>query len=133
MDSKQQELMFKLAMFEQKIQALQQQLRAIDGSLNDLGILYQELDDLKGATGKEMLAPMGRGIFVKAKITSENLIVDVGGKNFVGKSIDETKTIILEQSEKLNLAKEDLIKKLEDSEKELTEIISKEEQEDSED
>jgi prefoldin alpha subunit len=66
-----------------------------------MNTLNLALDELVGAEGKEIQAPVGRGIFVKAKLLSENLTVDVGGKNFVVKSIPDTKKIIAEQTEKL--------------------------------
>ena len=123
LDKKQQEIFFKLSMFEQQIQALQQQLQAVEEGAIDLQTLNFGLDDLKGGAGKEILAPMGRGIFVKAKLLSEDLIVDVGGRNFVGKSIDETKKIIEEQMEKLDNVKRDLNEKLSSLDSELAKTI----------
>ena len=123
LDKKQQEIFFKLSMFEQQIQALQQQLQAVEEGAIDLQTLNFGLDDLKGGTGKEILAPMGRGIFVKAKLLSEDLIVDVGGRNFVGKSIDETKKIIEEQMEKLDKVKREFNEKLSSLDSELARTI----------
>lgn len=127
MDKNQQEIMYQLAMLEQQIQHLQQQLQAVEESNLDLNTLLLALDDLKGSVGKEVMAPLGRGIFVKTKLLSEDLVVDIGGRNLVGKSITDTKKIISEQIEKLNQIKKELIERIEESGKELTRIISKEE------
>lgn len=127
----QQQLMFKLAMFEQKMQGLQQQLQAVEEALVDLGLLSSGLDEIKGAKGKEIMAPLGRGIFVKANLASEELLVDIGGKKLVTKSIPDTKYLISEQLSKLEKIKEDLTDSLEASEDELRTLMSeaREEQE----
>lgn len=111
MEQPSQELMFKLQMFDQQIKQLQQQLEAIGQGIREMNTLSSGLGDLIGKTGKEIFAPIGRGIFAKAKLESEKLNVDVGGGNFVQKSIPETKKIIEEQITKL----EDVQKELEDN------------------
>ena len=63
----QQELMFKLQMFEQQIQQLQQQLQAVEQGIVEISALNFGLEDFKGAEGKEILAPLGKGIFANAE------------------------------------------------------------------
>jgi len=104
----QQELMMKISMFEQQAQNVQQQLQSIEQSKNDLSLLSAGLEDIKGSKGKEIIAPMGRGIFVNAKLLSEELTVDIGNNNLVKKTIPETKKIIEKQIKKLEDAKEEL-------------------------
>ena len=122
-NEKQQELMLKLGMFEQQIQQLQQQLQAVEQGIVELTSLNFGLDELKNGEGKEVLSPIGRGIFVKTKLVSEELTVDVGGKIFVKKSIPETKIVIEGQIKKLNEIKEDLDKNLEKINQELRKTI----------
>ena len=119
----QQELMFQLSMFEQQIQSIQQQLQAVENAIVDLGSLILGLDELKGNAGKEVLAPVGRGIFAKTKLLSEDLIVDIGGKNMVVKDIPSTQDIIKVQVKKLEGAREELNKALEEINKQLTDLI----------
>ena len=107
-NEKKQEILFKLSLFEQQINQLQQQLQSVERGIIDLSSLELELDDLKGSNGKEILAPVGRGIFAKAKLLSEDLIMDVGGKNFVKKTIPETQDIIKGQIKKLEQIKSQL-------------------------
>lgn len=108
---KQQELMFKLSMFEQQIQQLQHQIQAVEQGVVELSNLNFGLGDLKGSEGKEVMTSIGKGIFTKTKLISEDLIVDVGGKNFVKKSISETQQLLQKQIKKL----EEIKKELEDS------------------
>lgn len=122
-EKNQQELMFKLNVFEQHIQQLQQQLESVEQGMVELSYLSSGLDELIDSEGKEIFAPVGKGIFAKTKLLSENLIVDVGGKNFVKKSIPETQKIIKEQISKLEEVKKELSKNLEEVNKEVEKII----------
>jgi prefoldin alpha subunit len=79
----------------------------------DLNSLNLGLDELVGGTGKEIFAPFGKGIFVRAKLISEELNVDVGNGNFVKKSIPETKELIEEQLKKLEGIRKELEQNLE--------------------
>ena len=123
MDQQQQEILFKLSMSEQHIRQLQQQLQAVEESMIELRSLDLGLDDIKDSAGKDMLASLGRGIFVKAKLLSEDLIVDVGSKNLVKKRIPETKKIIKDQTEKLHEVKKELEERVDEINKELTKLI----------
>jgi len=120
---KKQELIFRLGMFEQQIHQLQEQIEAVERGINDLGSLNFGLDELKGNIGKEILSPLGKGIFVKTKLTSEDLTVDIGGKNFVKKSIPETKKIIEEQIKKLINMKKEINENLEKISDEMTKTL----------
>ena len=123
MDKEQHELLQKLGMFDQQAQAINQQLQIVDENIASLDILELGLDGLSGSVEKEILAPIGQGVFVKTKLLSEELLVDVGKKHFVKKSIPETKEIIKEQSIKLEEIKADLNLKLEEINQELTSLI----------
>lgn len=120
MDKNQEELMYKFQMYEQQIMQLQQQLEAVEQAIVEMNSLILGLGELTGAKEKEILATIGKGIFVKTKLISEDLIVDVGGKNFVKKSIPETKKLIEDQVIKLKEVKKELEDNLEKINEELT-------------
>lgn len=123
MDKDQQELMFKLSMYEQQIQQLQQQLQAIEQSIVEMTSLNIGLDELVGSKGKEIMAPLGRGIFARTKLVSEDLTVDIGEKNLVKKSIPDTKKIIEEQINKLEEVKTSINNSLDKLSEELTKTM----------
>ena len=123
-DEKQQEIMYKMQVFEQQMQQVQQQLQMIEQGKVELNDMSKAIEDLKGKTGKEIMAPIGRGIYVKAKLVSEDLTVDIGGKKFVKKDIDQTKETIAKQLEKLDEVNKQLDKTLEDLNKEVMELFS---------
>jgi prefoldin alpha subunit len=115
-----QELARKFQVFEQQIRMLQEQLNAVEQTSIELQSLDIGLEDLKDSKDKEILAQVGRGIFVKAKVTSDDLIVDIGSKNFVTKSIENTKEVLKGQIGKLEQIKQDLEKELDKINEEIT-------------
>ena len=117
------ELMQKFQMFEQQIMQTQEQLQAVEQGTLELKDLTSGLSELIGKEGKEILAPIGRGIFVKAKLLSEELTVDVGEKKFVKKSIEDTRKIIDEQLGKLTEVKGELEAPLQGINQELTKTM----------
>ncbi len=123
----QEELERKFRIFEKQIMQIQEQLQAVDRAMMEMGQINLGLDEISGekANGKEILAPIGRGIFVEAKLASEELMVDVGGANFIKKTIPETKEIIEEQIGKLGEMKNQLEGELEKINEEITESMSK--------
>src|SRR3990167_11381324 len=123
-ENKNQELLFKLSMFEEQIKNLQQQLQAVEESITDMHSLNLGLDEIKESVGKEVLAPLGRGIFVETKLISDSLTVDVGGKTFVKKTVPETKEIIETQVKKLKEIGSELNEKIEEVSEEINKTIS---------
>jgi prefoldin alpha subunit len=108
-----QELLFKLSIFEQQIRQLQQQIQAVEQAVVDLQMLSHGMEELKGKKGKEIFAPIGRGIFAKAQLLSEELLVDIGNGNLVKKTIAQTKDMIDKQTVKLEEVKKELNDNLE--------------------
>jgi prefoldin alpha subunit len=125
-EQEQQELFFKFSMFERQIQELQQQIEAVERGIVDLTSLNFGLDELVGSNGKEIFAPFGKGIFVKTKLLSEELNVDIGGGNLVKKSIPETKALIEEQIKKLDQVRGELQGNLEQLGEEITGMMNRE-------
>jgi len=126
-EENQQELLFKFNMFERQINELQQQIESVERGIVELDTLNFGLDELVGNTGKEMFAPLGKGIFVKAKLISEQLTVDIGQGNFIQKSIPETKKLIQEQVLKLQGIKKELEENLEAIGEEVTKLMNESE------
>jgi len=118
-----EEINQRFRIFEREIAQIQEQLQAIEQATLDLSQINFGLDEIPKNKDSEILAPIGRGVFVKAKIISDELTVDVGEGTFVKKTIPETKKIILEQIEKLNNMKNDLENELEKINQEITNIM----------
>jgi prefoldin alpha subunit len=119
-----QELIYRFSVFEKQIRELQQQIESIDRGIIELNSLAIGLDELVGKTGEEIYAPMGRGIYVKAKLISEELNVDIGEGNIIKKNIPDTKKLIEEQRNKLQQVKEELEKSLEEIGADMTNMMN---------
>lgn len=114
------ELTKKFQEFEVKIMQIQEQIQVIEQTLNDMIFISEGLEELKGKKNEEILAPIGKGIFVKAKLLSEELLVNIGNEKFVKKSIDETKDLIEKQRVKLKETRTLLDDELEGINQEIT-------------
>lgn len=108
-----QEVIFKLGMMEQQMNQLQQQLQSVVRGITELESLDLGLNEINGAKDKEIFAQIGKGIYIKSKLISEDLIINVGDNNFVNRTVPEVKEIIRIQ-----------IKKLKDVEQELSDDIN---------
>lgn len=122
-EEQEQELFFKFSIFEKQIQEFQEQIRAVEKGIIELDSINFGLDELVNSKDKEIFASVGKGIFIKGKITSKKLNVDIGNGNFVKKSIPETKELIEEQIKKLEQIKKELEDNLEEVGKELTAMM----------
>jgi len=128
----QQEMFLRLSVLEQQMQYLQQQLDAVEKGINQLQGLDLDLNEIQGANGKEILAQIGTGIYVPAKILSDTLTVNIGENNFVKKSVPETKKIIQSQIKKLQETQEELEQHLDSINQELLSFIQNYQNESSE-
>ncbi len=118
-----QQLAMQFQMFEQQIRMIQEQQQAIEQAIIELGSLNLQMDELIGKKDNEILAPIGKGIYANARLLSEELLVDIGNKNFVTKTIPETKNIIQNQLKKLEKVREELNGELEKINTELTNVF----------
>ena len=123
-EKNQQEILFKLSLIEQQMQNLHSQLQAVEKGIVELETLKIGLEEFNNSKGKEIIAPLGKGIFTKAKIISDKLIVDIGNKNLIKKSVKDTQKLIVEQIGKLREAKKELNENLEATSKDAEKMIS---------
>lgn len=102
------ELTKKFQFFEKQINALQEEISAINTAIDDMKKISLGLEELRGKTGEEIFAQIGKGLYVKAKLLDETILLNTGRKNFVKKSIDEAKLIIKKQEEKFESIKKEV-------------------------
>ena len=124
-----QEQLIQLQVIEQEAQQLEQQLQLVEQSLIEMQNLSSSLDELEKTDKKEILANIGRGIYIPAEIKDKNLTVEVGNKIFVKKSIPETKKIIEDQVEKLGSVREQISDRIEDLRQEVNQLMKSEKNE----
>ena len=107
-----QQQIMQVQMMEQEGQQLNQQLQLIEQNVSEMQELELSLEDINKEESKEILANLGKGIYIPVEIKDKKLIVEIGKKNFVKKTIPETKEIIKEQLEKLIGAKAQIVERL---------------------
>ncbi len=113
-----------LQMIEQEANQLNQQTELIEQNLKEIEELKTGLGEIEKKETKEILVNIGKRIFLPVEIKDKNLIVEVGNKNFVKKSIEEAKELIDEQICKLNSAREQITERLHELEMNMNEMIS---------
>jgi prefoldin alpha subunit len=99
------ELIARIQMNQQRMDALQQQANLVQMSLNDLDSALKALTTLDGkGDGQELLVPIGAGSFVHAKLAEpDTVIIGLGAGVSVEKNFADSKGII--QSRRTELEK----------------------------
>ncbi len=99
------ELIARIQVNQQRMDALQQQANLVQMSLNDLDNALKALSDLEGkGEGQELLVPIGAGSFVHAKLADpDKAIIGLGAGVSVERSFADSKGII--QSRRTELEK----------------------------
>ncbi len=120
-----QEHLIQLQMMEQEARQLEQQLQLITQHLEDMEQLKSGLDELEKSENKEILANIGKGIYIPAEIKNKELLVEIGNKNLVKKTIPEAKEIIDEQVKKLIVAKQEILGRVEILQTEMSNVLMK--------
>jgi prefoldin alpha subunit len=118
-----QEQLMTLQMIEQEANQLNQQIEIIESNISELEDLRLCLNELEKNENREILANLGKKIFLPVEIKKKELIVEVGNKNFVKKSIPETRKIIEEQLSQMNSLKMQLVDKIEALKSEMQNIV----------
>ena len=124
-----QEKLMQLQVIEQEASQLEQQLQIIEQHISDMQKINLGLDEIEKTEDKEILANIGKGIYIPAQIKSKDLIVEIGSKNFVKKTIPETKKIVEEQLKKLIEFKHQVIEKVGEMQEQMNMLMSEENEE----
>lgn len=117
------EQIIQMQVLEQEAEALNQQLQLIEQNLSEINDLGSGLEEIEKKDNKEILVNIGKKIYLPVEIKDNNLLVEVGEGNFIGKTISETRKLIEEQTEKLILGKEDIEKKLEELQQQANDLM----------
>jgi len=117
-----QEQIIRIQMMEQEVNQLNQQLQMIEQNIKELGSIVASLDEID--KGKNILANLGKSIFVPVEIKDDKLIVEVGKGNFVKKSITDTKKVIETESGKMMEGKNQIMKRLQDIQEEMAVLFN---------
>lgn len=118
-----EELLIKLSMLEQQANEQAEKIQAIDNQISELESLKLSLTKMEKSKGREMLAPLGRGIFIKTEIKDEKLFVNVGNKTIVKKTPKETEEIIESQIKEMQEVKHHLMHNIQEINHQLQSLV----------
>lgn len=118
------EQIMRIQMAEQEAEQLNEQIELIDQHISEFKEIEESLEKIEEKDTKEILANLGKKIFIPVEIKDKTLIVEVGNKTFVKKSIPETKSLISGQSEKLANARGQIVERLGEMQEEMQEMIN---------
>ncbi len=119
-----EQLMLRATLIERHISELRDKLEFVSSQLSELEEFNAGFSSLKDTKDKEMLASLGKGIYIKAKPTDDKLLVNVGAGVIVKKSQEETKGIIEFQIKSFKEARLKLMSELELYESMMAQIVS---------
>ena len=108
-----QEIAFKASLIERHMQEISEKLDYVSQQLSELEEFHGNMKFIKDSKGKELFAPLGRGIYVKSSSQENNLFVNVGAGVIVKKTQEETSKIIENQIKSFHEAKTSLMGQLE--------------------
>ena len=109
-----EELLYRAVELKNKSEDVEKNLQFIGEQIAELEDFNKSVERLEKENEKEILANIGRGVFVKAdRKIGEKLFVDIGGGILVRKTPKATRKIIEEQIIKFNEAKIKLTEELE--------------------
>lgn len=113
-EQEQQEKMIRLNMLEQDARQMEQQLVMIEQQIIELQNLKVALGEIEKAKEKDdILASLGKNIFIKTALLSKDLLVNVGAKTAVKKTASEVQEIIDKDLIKISQVREQLAKEFE--------------------
>lgn len=118
-----QEAIMKIQMMEQETNQLNEQLKSVDQNVAEMNDLKASLEEIENNDNKEIMANLGKRIFLPVDIRDKSLIVEVGKGNFVKKSVPDTKKIVDEEGDKLMEAKNQIMGRLDELQNEMNQMI----------
>ena len=124
-----EEYILQLGMLEQEANSLQQRMQIVEQQVLEIQTLGNSLKEIEKTQEKEMLANLGKNIFVKTEIQNKELLVDIGNKIFLKKNIPETLKIIETQIDGLMKVKKKILEKLQEIQEGMERIITEAEKE----
>ena len=102
---------------------LDEKLNVVDKEINELEIFELHLKDITSNGKKEILASLGKGVYVKSDMIDSKLLVDVGSNIFVKKTPEQTKEVLSGQIKRLHDMKLILQQTIENMNSEMQKIV----------
>ena len=119
------ELIMQMEEIQGRAVGYDEQMKIVDTQLSELENFRKNIEDIENNPNKEILASIGKGVFMPAEITDRSLFVEVGVGVFVKKSLEDTKKVAEDQLRKLGEMRMYLGSEINMINSEMQELISK--------
>ena len=119
----QQEYLIKLQMLEQQANQFGEQLKVIEQQVHELNSLKDSIGKLNDSKGGEMFSEVGKGIYIKGELKNKEMLVDVGHKILVPKTVDEIEKIVGDQVSKFEEIKKEISTNVDHINQELDKVM----------
>jgi len=118
-----EQYLMQLSMMEQEAVKLQEQMQMIDQQILEMETLKQSIGEIENGKEKEMMANLGKNVFIKTEIKEKDLLVEVGNKVYVKKNAENTLKIVDNQIGQLRNAKNQVMNGLEEMQGEMQRLV----------
>lgn len=119
----QQQYMMQMQMLGQEAEKLEQQLQLIDQQTSELNAVLESVKIIQEGKNKELLANLGKGIFVRADLKEKDLLVNIGKDVIVKKTPEQTIRVIEDQLGKLAVGKEQFVARIAELQMEMQNLL----------
>jgi len=118
-----EDYLLRLSLLDQESNRLQEQLQVVNREISELESLRLSIEKLDKTKEKEILANLGRGIFIKSEVKEKELFVNVGSNVVLKKKPQDTIKIIDKQISQLDELKQNLLGEIEKINSKLQELV----------
>ncbi len=118
-----EDYLLRLSMLEQESGKTEEQINLINQQISQLEALKLSLEKFETAKEKDILAPLGKGIFFKSELKEKELFVNIGAGVVVKKKPKETAEIIDRQIKEMNEIKEQLAQNIQRIAMQVQEVV----------
>ena len=126
-----EDYLMKLSMMQQEAERMQEQVGIVNSQIAEFEVLKLSLENIDKSKEKEMLANLGKGVFIKTKVEEKELFVNVGEGVVVRKNADEACRIIDRQISQLKELKTSMLQEIEKINSQLQEVLEEARQSES--
>ena len=89
-------------MLDMQLRQMEQQAMMVEQQILEQQTTSHNLDELKKTkNGQNMLFPFSKDIFIEGKLEKNDVLVNIGSKTLVRKSIEDAKKIVVKQRDRL--------------------------------
>ena len=107
----QQEIIVKFNALQEEGRKIEEQIGMINQQIGEFQVLLLSLDKIEEKG--EILAGLGKGVYVKSEIKEKELFVNIGNNIVLKKSNSETRKIVESQIVQLDEVKQHLLREIE--------------------